>query len=285
MYDSQKGIGDWSMKWTRLRNRIRANPALLDPDRQLSLRQARAKWRKVGRPTVAELMGGARRKAGMSQQEWKQLTGYEDREKRRPLRMRRLAIVSIVALVLALFMVFTAPGKALAQAIYETFTTIIGNVLHISAQQDPSFATSAPEYSKSEVQTLGTLSDIAAQIEGPVFYLKGEQYVLVNRRIAELEFIDTSLETEYQYGDISIYITQRWFLKNQPEDSNIDLDGEYSPINAGDGYIFQGVYTEADHTYVGGLSMCGTSVTIGINNIDDLATAKNIVLDVSPLYK
>lgn len=270
------------MKWMRLRNRIRANPALLDPDRQLSIRQARAKWREVGRPSADELMGGARKKAGKSRQEWQKITGYKERDDRRTLRLRRLAVVSIIALLLALFMAFTAPGRAFALAIYKVFTTITNNELSISTQEKPEAQMPIPEYSKAEGQKEVSLSEIRNQLPHALLYLQGEQYGIKSINIVKSQFMGISVESQYQFEDAVVYITQRWLLENQFPDVKINLNsGEYFQIDTSSGYTIQGSYTESDHAYVGGIVTNNMSAIIGINNIDSMASAKEVLSAIS----
>ena len=268
------------MKWFRLKKRIRLNPAMLDPYRQLNIRQARAKWREVGRPTAAELMDGARIKAAKSNSEWEEITGYKDTSvETRTVRLRRLAIVCAVALLLALFMTFTVPGRALAQTIYNAITTIIGDMLYIQNSNSP--LNNEPQYQSSESSINTTLSAINKQLNRPLLYLKGADYILKSAVISDGGYKGLVVELNYAIDTTDIYITQRWPLNDQPIDASIGMsNGLYHEAHSGMGLSFIGAYTENDQSYVGSIIMDSEDVSIRISNASSLSAIDKIVHDI-----
>ncbi len=133
------------MKWIRLKNRICSKPELIDPYRVMSYRAAKKTWKIQGRPDTWEFMEGARIKAAKTPSEWEALTGISRKKHVSSVNAsRRLAIALIVVILMASFMACTVPGRALAKAIYETFTTFVGNMLYISMEQDTDKELSVP---------------------------------------------------------------------------------------------------------------------------------------------
>ncbi|HWR23458.1 MAG TPA: hypothetical protein VN366_08270, partial [Feifaniaceae bacterium] len=128
------------MNWPGLRRRIRLKPYLIDPYRKISRREARRIWKEQGRPDVFELLEGARKKAGMTPEEWQTLTGLKVKNARAAAHsavLRRWAIACAVVLALSAFLALTAPGQAFAAKVYRTVVTIIENYIKISSPDVP----------------------------------------------------------------------------------------------------------------------------------------------------
>jgi len=276
------------MKWLCLKRKIRSHPALLDPYRTLSGRQARAQWKKLGRPTVAELMEGSRVKANKSEKEWSELTGYSDKRRRakgaRSFGLpRRWAVACIAALLIVLFMAFTAPGRALAQSIYNTVSTIIGDMLYIQSKEtDLDAVYTEPQSNSAGTDKQLSLRQAYEQLKRPLLYLKEDEYTLKNVSVSESEFMGASVESEYQADDITIVITQRWPLAGQPAMSSIDVqNGEYHSVRSSIGFTIEGVYRSADYTYVGSATTDTMVFAISIQDVPQIHTVDKIAAGVA----
>ncbi len=290
------------MTWSKLKKKIRNRPSLIDPYRSISYKQARRLWKELGRPDAMELMEGARIKAGKTREEWEAITGLSFRKLRKLERprvfgiSRRFAIACIIALLFASFLAFTTPGRTLAHAIYETFSTIIGDMLHISVTDDldamliepktPAPAEgNGPEslvLSENSEQAEASLAQAQAQVDEPLLYLEGENYHLENIAASNSNVMGTMVESIYRLDGHEILLTQRWPLENQPMEANLNLEeGTYYASASEIGLHFEGAYVEADHSYLGGTISDSMIVFIQISNISDLNGIDKIVSDIA----
>lgn len=290
------------MTWSKLKKKIRNRPSLIDPYRSISYKQARRLWKELGRPDAMELMEGARIKAGKTREEWEAITGLSFRKLRKLERprvfgiSRRFAIACIIALLFASFLAFTAPGRTLAHAIYETFSTIIGDMLHISTTDDldamliepktPAPAEgNGPEslvLSENSEQAEASLAQAQAQVGEPLLYLEGENYHLENIAASNSNVMGTMVESIYQLDGHEIRLIQRWPLENQPKEVNLNLEeGAYYLSTSKTGLNFEGTYTEVDRSYVGGTVTDSMVVLIYINEVTDPDNVNEIIGDVA----
>lgn len=289
------------MTWSKLKKKIRNRPSLIDPYRSISYKQARRLWKELGRPDAMELMEGARIKAGKTREEWEAITGLSFRKLRKLERprvfgmSRRFAIACIIALLFASFLAFTTPGRTLAHAIYETFSTIIGDMLHISTTDDldvmliepktPSPAEGRPEslvLSENSEQMEALLAQTQAQADKPLLYLEGGNYHLENITASDSKVMGTMVESIYLLDGHEIRLIQRWPLEDQPMEANLNLqEGTYYASASEIGLHFEGAYVEADHSYLGGTITDSMIVLIQISNVSDINSVDEIVSDVA----
>lgn len=272
------------MKWNRLKNRIRSKPELIDPYRVMSYRAAKKTWKIQGRPDTWDFMEGARIKAAKTPSEWEALTGISRKQYVSSVNAsRRLAIALIVVILMASFMACTVPGRALAKAIYETFTTFVGNMLYISTEQDMEAPIPVPvEGSTNSIRNFNSLEEASQQLTQPLLYFHNGKYIWQNTSIEETEVNGKSISTEYLLDNILIKITQQWLPEGYPVDTDILLDNaEYFSINIDLGIQIYGAYTEQDHSYYGSTIMDPCIIHIGIMNIPEKESISDILNDLS----
>ncbi len=257
------------MKWIRLKNRIRSKPELIDQLRVMSYRDAKKTWRIQGRPDTWEFMEGARIKAAKTPSEWEALTGISRKQYVSSANTsKRLATALLVVILLASFMACTVPGRALAKAIYETFTTFIGNMLYISTEQDADKDLSVPKivYSESTSDNL-TIEEAYSQIKEPLLYIQSDAYTL-ERIVIQTKPQGIFLSSYYIENNISITIKQQWYTQDHPLDADILLDEavyyeDYTTANL----HFYGGYTVSDHCYIGSTIVGSSAVYVSMSNI------------------
>lgn len=271
------------MKWNRLKNRIRSKPELIDPYRVMSYRAAKKTWKIQGRPDTWDFMEGARIKAAKTPSEWEALTGISRKQYVSSANAsRRLAIALIVIILMASFMACTVPGRALAKAIYKTFTTFVGNMLYISMEQDTDNTLSVPQiiFSDSTSAKL-TIEEAYIQINKPLFYLHGDEYTLKDI-VAETKAQGKSLSSYYIRNDINITLKQQWFTEGHPLDADILLDdAQYYETDTRANIHFYGAYTNSDQCYVGSAIVGSSAIYISMNNILDLDNIDQILNDLT----
>lgn len=289
------------MTWYKLRKKIRNRPSLIDPYRSISYEQARKLWKELGRPDAMELMEGARIKAGKTREEWESITGLSFRKFKKQERFcvlgvsRRWAIACIIVLLFASFLAFTTPGRTLAHAIYETFSAIIGDMLHISITDDLDAMLTAPQTpsppeggSESPVlfangeQKEASLAQVQAQLDEPLLYLKGGKYHLDNISVSDSKVMGMLIESAYRLDGHEIRLIQRWPLEDQPMETNLNLEeAVYYAASTEIGLTFEGAYTKVDQSYVGGTVTDTMTVLIYINNLSDLNTVDKIASHIA----
>lgn len=271
------------MKWNRLKNRIRSKPELIDPYRVMSYRAAKKTWKIQGRPNTWDFMEGARIKAAKTPSEWEALTGISRKQYVSSANAsRRLAIALIVIILMASFMACTVPGRALAKAIYETFTTFVGNMLYISTQEDMHERMPVPEKNSSDtILQNPTLEEAYLEINQPLLYLDGTQYIQ-EELVVESTVQGWSVSTNYTLGEINICMIQKWYSEGHPLDTDLYLDNaEYYTTSISTDIHLYGTYTDHEHCYNGSTLIGSSVIYIGIMNIYEQKSINSILNDLA----
>lgn len=261
------------MKWNRLKRRIRLKPDLIDPYRSISHREARRIWRKEGRPGVFEVLEGARKKAGKTPEEWEALTGLRQKQAYPApgAAVRRWTVACAVVLLIGAFLAFTAPGRAFAAKVYQTFTTIAENILNIRATEERNTSDVEPNAGVSEDERikLSSLDEAAKQADHDLLYLANKEFLLESIDIRSSQVTGLIVWSKYKTPDkITIIIQQRWPLNGQKAELDLLFENAtyYASISP-TGLIFQGAYTKDDQTYLGGAIQDNMLITINISPV------------------
>ncbi len=270
------------MNWPGLKRRLRLQPYLIDPYRSISYREARRIWRKEGRPDVLELLEGARKKAGKTPEEWRALTGLHTKDTRvsHGTALRRWAIACVFVLLASAFLAFTAPGRAFAVQVYRTFTTIAENILNIRATEEPDTSDVEPSAAilKNEKLKLSSLDEAQSRLEGPLLYFTGEDFRLESIQIEDSATKGLVVSSKYTTQKETILLNQRWPLENQKAEINISFENAiHYAVNTSLGLVFDGAYTEKDHTYAGGSIQDKVLITVRISEVMELERVKHII--------
>lgn len=275
------------MNWPRLKRRLCLQPYLIDPYRSISYREARRIWRKEGRPDALELLDGARKKAGMTPEEWRALTGLPIKATRVPhsTALRRWAVACIIVLIASAFLAFTAPGRAFAAKVYRTVTTIAENILNIRATQerDASVVEPKAEISKDETARFLSLDEAYRKIQQPLLCFEKSNYDLKDITVTHRDTMGLTILSKYTDSEgrrIDLY--QRWPLDGQQIQLDLTFENavhhtSYSPT----GLVFDGAYVAIDRSYHGGTIQDSMLTTIEITPIEDLETIDAIIQDIT----
>ena len=272
------------MNWPGLKRRIRLQPNLIDPYRKISHREARRIWKEQGRPDVFELLEGARKKSGMTPEEWQALTGLKIRNTRatHSLALRRWAVACAFVLLFSAFLAFTAPGRAFAAKVYKTFTTIVENYIRISTDEVPGINVEPrTEIHESSLNSVNSVSEVYDQVNDTIFYLPRTKYTLKSITVTNSRARGQSVSSEYVMDQTSIYIVQRWPLDDQKNEVTIKMDDAiYHPTYGPNGLLFEGVYTEKENSYHGIAMESSYIIAIDIEHISSLEDIDDIVYDL-----
>lgn len=275
------------MNWPRLKRRLCLQPYLIDPYRSISYREARRIWRKEGRPDALKLLEGARKKAGMTPEEWRALTGLPIKATRVPhsTALRRWAIACVFVLLASAFLACTAPGRAFAAKVYRTFTTIAENILNIRAteERDASVVEPKAEISKDETARFLSLDEAYRKIQQPLLCFEKSNYDLKDITVTHRDTMGLTILSKYTDSEgrrIDLY--QRWPLDGQQIQLDLTFENavhhtSYSPT----GLVFDGAYVAIDRSYHGGAIQDSMLTTIEITPIEDLETIDAIIQDIT----
>ncbi len=271
------------MNWPELKRQLRLQPYRIDPYRSISHREARRIWKAQGRPDVLELLEGARIKSGKTPAEWEALTGLKPKRNRvsHSAIIRRWAVACVFVLLMSAFLAFTVPGRAFAAKVYNTFTTIVENILNIRVTEEPDNSNIEPNASTLENQNLkfSSLDEAKNEVERPLLYLADPNYVLEDIDISTSQFMGLIvLSTYLSSNDTIIIIEQRWPIDGQKAELNLLMpSGEHYSFDSSSGLSFEGVYIEADHSYFGGAIHNSMLITVNAVPIDNPQTAEYII--------
>ena len=271
------------MNWPELKRQLRLQPYRIDPYRSISHREARRIWKAQGRPDVLELLEGARIKSGKTPAEWEALTGLKPKRNRvsHSAIIRRWAVACAFVLLMSAFLAFTVPGRAFAAKVYNTFTTIVENILNIRVTEEPDNSNIEPNASTLENQNLkfSSLDEAKNEVERPLLYLADPNYVLEDIDISTSQFMGLIvLSTYLSSNDTIIIIEQRWPIDGQKAELNLLMpSGEHYSFDSSSGLSFEGVYIEADHSYFGGAIHNSMLITVNAVPIDNPQTAEYII--------
>lgn len=274
------------MKWNRLKRRIRLKPDLIDPYRSISHREARRIWRKEGRPGVFEVLEGARKKAGKTPEEWEALTGLRQKQAYHApgAAVRRWAVACAVVLLIGAFLAFTAPGRAFAAKVYQTFTTIAENILNIRATEERNTSDVEPnaELSETERMKLSSLDEAEKQVGMPLLYLADTNYRLDEIDISNSPITGLAVLSKYSsFKNTVITIEQNWPIDGQKVELDLFISsGEHYSFDSASGLSFEGVYVEADDSYLGGAVQGTMLVTVGTSPIDNIESVENMIQNI-----
>lgn len=258
------------MAWFRIKKLIRQKPYLIDPYRIMSMKEAAKIWNNREYPSDEMLLEIARTKLGMTPAEWAALI-RKSYTKHSPImgglvkafiRRKKLAAACVLALILALFMVFTAPGKALAMRIYNIVVTIIENMLYIHpADADPLVDTPISFNEISQIgdviedvtHSFGTLEEAKEYLERKLAYVKSETFALDSIQYHKSAFSGEYLELSYhseKYPAI-LKLTHRWPDNISDYEAKLNLGASsYMQTMLNSGHVVEGFIKDND-IYIG----------------------------------
>lgn len=274
------------MNWPRLKRQLCLQPYLIDPYRSISYREARRIWRKEGRPDALELLDGARKKAGMTPEEWRALTGLPIKATRVPhsTALRRWAIACVFVLLASAFLACTAPGRAFAAKVYRTFTTIAENILNIRATEERDASVVEPKATSSEHERLklSSLDEARSQVEAPLLYLADAGFILEDIDIIKSQVTGLVVLSKYSSSaGATVTIEQNWPIDGQKAEMNLLISsGEHYSFYSPSGLTFEGVYVEADQTYFGGAIQGSMLIKVFAGPVDHPDVVGSIIQNI-----
>lgn len=249
----------------------------------MSMKEAAKIWNKRGYPSDEMLLEIARTKLGMTPAEWAALI-RKAYTKHSPImsglvkafiRRKKLATACMLALILALFMAFTAPGQALAMRIYNAVVTIIENMLYIHpADVDPLDDTpiSSNEIPRKEnvpedvTRTFGTLEEAKEYIVSELAYFNSEAFTLNSIQYRKSAFSGEYLELNYHSNEYpaKIKLTHRWPDDISDHEAKLNLEASsYMQTMLNSKHVVEGFIKDND-IYIGVITIERLILTIEI---------------------
>ncbi|MEL7657823.1 MAG: hypothetical protein AAGU75_18165, partial [Bacillota bacterium] len=171
--------------------------------------------------------------------------------------------------------------RALAKAIYETFTTFVGNMLYISTQEDMHERMPIPEMeSPQKIIQNTSLAKAYQQINQPLLYLNDKKYILENV-IIKMKVQGNFIFSYYALDDIRITLNQKWLKEGRFLESDILLESaQYYETDTRANLHFYGAYTNSDKSYVGSAIVESSAIYVTITNIQDISYIDQILNDL-----